>query len=121
MSHWVSEFRLPPSYLLPMNKTNVSAVFHLLVFVNFLLVNLNKDRFAGDVSTFAGTGSTANVDGLFLSASFENPCGLAVDSTGTIFVSQLGSSQAPALRMLSTTGTQHMTGLNRLCVINNPK
>lgn len=42
---------------------------------------------AGVVSTFAGNGGTSSVDGMGTAASFRCPAGVAVDSSGNVYVS----------------------------------
>ncbi len=44
----------------------------------------------GVVTTWAGTGEAATLDGTRLSARFHEPQGLAVDASGAVFVSELG-------------------------------
>jgi sugar lactone lactonase YvrE len=46
----------------------------------------------GDVSTLAGTGSQGNVDGNGINAKFNTPMGVAVDSSGNVYVADHGNS-----------------------------
>ncbi|MFZ6657394.1 hypothetical protein [Undibacterium sp. TJN19] len=54
------------------------------------------------VTTLAGSGSTGSVDGSSTSASFDFPVGLAVDSSGTVYVSEQNSN---LIRKIAATGT----------------
>jgi DNA-binding beta-propeller fold protein YncE len=51
---------------------------------------LRKLTLAGAVSLFAGDGNAKSTDGSLLAASFNQPQGLAIDSAGTIYVSEVG-------------------------------
>ncbi|HEY8783663.1 MAG TPA: gliding motility-associated C-terminal domain-containing protein [Mucilaginibacter sp.] len=48
---------------------------------------------SGVVSTFAGSGFQGSVDGALLSASFDDPTGIAVDGAGNIYVTDRGDSK----------------------------
>lgn len=54
------------------------------------------------VSTFAGTGVAGNTDGVATSASFNRPLGIAVDSSGNVFVSDYVNCR---IRKVTTSGT----------------
>ena len=56
--------------------------------------------FVGVVSTLAGSGSSAVVNGVGTSASIGNPCGIASDSIGNIFV----TSSSYRMRMITSSG-----------------
>lgn len=45
------------------------------------------------VTTYAGTGSAGNANGNGTSASFNNPVGLAVDSSGDLYVADFGNNE----------------------------
>ncbi len=55
----------------------------------------------GIVSTFAGSGNLGSTDGISTLASFNNPEGLVVDSTGTVYVADLYNHK---IRKISSTG-----------------
>ena len=54
------------------------------------------------VTTLAGSGSTGSVDGSSTVASFDFPVGLAVDSSGIVYVSEQNSN---LIRKITSTGT----------------
>ncbi|WP_288955566.1 T9SS type A sorting domain-containing protein [uncultured Polaribacter sp.] len=53
--------------------------------------NIRKITSAGVVSTFAGTGSTGNIDANGTSASFNQPTGLTIDKLGNIYVADVSN------------------------------
>lgn len=53
------------------------------------------------VSTFAGTGTPGFADGIATEASFKNPRGVAVDSSGNVFVADAGNN---AIRKITPAG-----------------
>jgi sugar lactone lactonase YvrE len=55
----------------------------------------------GTVSTVAGSHSSGFSDGLAGAASFDTPCGVAVDDEGTVFVADMGNH---AVRKVATNG-----------------
>jgi len=58
--------------------------------------NINRIRAinaAGAVSTFSGSGSASFSDGLGTAASFKSPTGVAVDSSGTMYVADSGNNR----------------------------
>jgi sugar lactone lactonase YvrE len=56
---------------------------------------------AGIVSTFAGSTNVGSTNGALLSASFNNPSGLAIDGTGNIYVADLLNGM---IRKISISG-----------------
>lgn len=56
----------------------------------------------GLVSTFAGNGSSAVVDGNKLNASFKNPAGVAMDVAGNLYVSDYAAKN---IRKIDSSGT----------------
>ena len=48
---------------------------------------------AGEVSTLAGSGQSGSRDGTGRAASFENPCGVAVDSAGNVYVADTDNNE----------------------------
>jgi streptogramin lyase len=79
------------------NGAGASATFHfpagLVVDAsdNIYVADSNSNKIrkispSGDVSTFAGSGSQGDTDGVSSSASFRNPYGLAIDASGNIYV-----------------------------------
>jgi len=48
---------------------------------------------AGVVSTFAGTGAEGHADGTATEAQFNYPAGVAVDSSGNVYVADLGNNR----------------------------
>jgi hypothetical protein len=68
----------------------------------------------GTVSTFAGRGSSGTADGAATSASFVMPAGLALDGTGTLWVSDAGAHTlrrvTPDLRVQTVAGRANTAG-----------
>ncbi len=62
---------------------------------------IRKITSAGIVSSLAGSGTAAYVDGSGTGASFTTPDGLAIDSTGFLFVAEWGSHR---IRKVSSAG-----------------
>jgi hypothetical protein len=62
---------------------------------------------AGVVTTLAGTGANASVDGPAVSAQFSYPSGLSLDAGGNIFVGEFGSQR---IRKIETLATQTVFG-----------
>ena len=59
---------------------------------------------AGVVSTFAGSGFRGSADGLGEAAEFSFPCGVAVDRTGTVFVTENESESGHRIRKITAAG-----------------
>jgi len=62
---------------------------------------------AGDVSTFAGTGTAGNIDGPLATATFNDPLSLAFDNTGNLYVYNGGATK---IRKLTTTSVTTIAG-----------
>ncbi len=87
------------SFNMPQNLT-VDAAGN--VFVTDLGNNvIRKITPAGDVSTYAGSGSAGSNNGPALSASFNKPSGIVVDDIGDLFVSDFGGN---VIRMIDPSG-----------------
>ena len=56
---------------------------------------------SGEVSTFAGSGTSGNVDGQGINAQFNNPIGITVDLNGNIYV---GDESSNNIRKIASTG-----------------
>lgn len=56
---------------------------------------------SGEVSTFAGTGAAGSKDGSALSATFNHPSGIAVDSFGNVYVAEYGNNK---IRKITSSG-----------------
>ena len=56
---------------------------------------------SGHVTTFAGSGYSGSSDGQGSTATFNKPTGLAIDSTGTIYVSEFGGNK---IRKIDSSG-----------------
>ena len=63
--------------------------------------NVRKITAAGVVTTFAGSGVYASVDGAGVAASFRAPSGIVVDSAGNLYV---GDADAHVIRKITTAG-----------------
>jgi sugar lactone lactonase YvrE len=63
---------------------------------------IRKITTAGDVTTYAGTGTASTVNGSISTATLNNPCGLIFDTDGTLYVLTSGSS---AIRKIDAAGT----------------
>jgi len=56
---------------------------------------------AGNVTTFAGSGSVGNTDGKGTAASFDTPAGIAIDAAGNLYVTD---SRSGLIRVVSPAG-----------------
>ena len=65
---------------------------------NYIIRKITK---TGIVSTFAGSGTRANVDGIGNTASFSGPIGIIVDKSGSVFVSDMDYSK---IRKITPSG-----------------
>jgi sugar lactone lactonase YvrE len=80
----------------------------------------------GVVTTFAGSGTVGSTDGTGTGASFFNPSGVAVDSVGTVYITDSGNNRIRRITTAgvvttfagSTLGTTDATGTNAR--FNNP-
>jgi sugar lactone lactonase YvrE len=63
--------------------------------------NIRKITPAGDVTTFAGNGTQASLDGPALSASFNGPIGIVADHSGNLYVTDEEGQQ---IRMITSDG-----------------
>jgi sugar lactone lactonase YvrE len=61
-----------------------------LFVADVLSYKIRKITPAGVVTTFAGSGTNASVDGTGTAASFNEPSGLAIDSSGNLYVGETG-------------------------------
>jgi sugar lactone lactonase YvrE len=66
---------------------------------------IRKITSAGIVSTLAGSGAVANVDGVGTSASFHYPAGIAVSAAGVVYVSDQGSHRIRQIDAASVVTT----------------
>lgn len=55
----------------------------------------------GDVTTFAGNGSTGNLDGLGTSATFDGPSGITIDVSGNLYVADRNNN---LIRKITSNG-----------------
>lgn len=65
---------------------------------------------AGVVSTLAGTGASGNTDGAGAAASFSNPCGIAVDASGNIYVADSANYKIRKITPAGVVSTLAGTG-----------
>ena len=65
---------------------------------------------AGVVSTLAGTGTVGNTDGTGTSAAFNNPGGVAVDVSGTVYVADFGNHKIRQITAAGVVSTLAGTG-----------
>ncbi|HLG13619.1 MAG TPA: gluconolaconase [Blastocatellia bacterium] len=73
---------------------------------NILVADAYNDRIrrispAGEVTTIAGDGAPGFADGDGLASLFDTPCGIALDSTGNVFVADTGNN---AIRKITPQG-----------------
>jgi sugar lactone lactonase YvrE len=62
---------------------------------------IRKITSTGEVTTFAGSGVDASIDGIGTAASFNYPSGLAIDSIGDVYVADTGNNK---IRKITPTG-----------------
>jgi sugar lactone lactonase YvrE len=62
---------------------------------------VRKMSASGAVNTYAGNGTLGGVDGINTVASFSNPTGVAIDSSGNVYVADVGNNK---IRKISATG-----------------
>lgn len=67
---------------------------------------------AGLVTTYAGTGSRGNTNGLSAAASFFTPYGLAIDATGNVYVADIGNNKIRKITPLGIVSTFAGTGIS---------
>ena len=85
------------------NPTDVCADFNGSVYVaDSQNHRIRKVNTTGYVSTFAGNGDVGYMDGNSTEAMFNLPMGIAIDTNGTLYVADSGSS---TIRMISKDGT----------------
>jgi sugar lactone lactonase YvrE len=89
---------------------------------------IRKISSAGSVSTLAGSGSSTSVDGTGIGASFYNPTGLAVDSSGNVYVADYSThkirkvSPAGVVTTLAGTGSSGSNdGAGAVATFKNPQ
>jgi len=63
---------------------------------------IRKITAAGEVSTFAGSGTAANTNGKGTAASFNQPYGIVIDKSGNLYVSEVNNHD---IRKITTDGT----------------
>jgi len=79
---------------------------------NYLIRKITAD---GTVTTFAGSGVTGSADGLGTKASFTLPLGMAIDSTGNIYVAD--SNRIRKISSNGNVGTLASTGITGACAV----
>lgn len=62
---------------------------------------------SGEVTTFAGTGDSGSTDGAANIAKFTSPTGIACDSTGNLFVCDLGNNKIRKITPAGVVSTIH--------------
>jgi hypothetical protein len=98
------------------------------VFVADLGNNRIRKIVNGVVTTFAGSGSTTPVDGTGVLAAFNGPAGVAADSSGDVFVAEMG---AATVRLITSAGVVSTlagsghpgfgSGADSLAIFNTPR
>ena len=84
------------------NPNGVTVDSNGLIYVaDYLNHKIRKISSVGNVTTFAGSESSGNVDGLGLAASFNKPNGVALDSNGSIYVADTYNHK---IRKISSLG-----------------
>jgi len=88
---------------------------------------IRKITSAGVVTTLAGSGSAAFVDGIGTSASFNNPTGIAVDASGAVYVADQSNNRirtvtsAGVVTTLAGSGSAaFVDGIGTSASFNNP-
>ena len=64
---------------------------------------IRKITASGVVSTFAGTGTVGSTDGVWSSAQFNSPTGVALDDSDTVFVADYGNNKIRKIKSYGFT------------------
>jgi hypothetical protein len=89
---------------------------HNLYVSDYFNQKIRKIAPDGSVTTFAGNGSVGLVDGPAVSASFNGPTGIAVDSAGNVYVADNGNN---AVRRISADGNVTTLTNNGFIALSN--
>ena len=92
--------RVPQTY----SRENYILRYIFVVAIAFFYIPRLIDLFSGTITLFAGSGKQGSFDGMCANASFNHPCGIAVDQqTGNVFISDNGGH---LIRKITPQGTQ---------------